>query len=84
MSFTLDPDRDDDLAAERADHTRLLADIDHDLRVPMVEHCPVHGTWTHEALMAECPACLDLEYADRANRNAARDALYDLRNTSGG
>ena len=34
--------------------------------------------------MAECPACLDLEHADRANRNAARDALYDLRNTSGG
>lgn len=30
MSFTLDPDRDDDLTAERADHTRLLADIDAD------------------------------------------------------
>lgn len=84
MSFTLDPDRDDDLTAERADHTRLLAYIDHDLRTPMVEHCPHHGSWTHEALMAECPACLDLEHADRANRNAARDALYDLRNTSGG
>ena len=34
MSFTLDPDRDDDLTAERADHTRLLADIDQDLRTP--------------------------------------------------
>ena len=33
---TLDHDRDDDLTAERAGHTRLLADIDHDLRTPMV------------------------------------------------
>ena len=79
MSFLLDPERDDDYAAELADHTRLLDDIDHQHACdPFTEPptvCPDHGTYVPDwADDWACPAC-----AHREAQQAALDASYTER-----
>ena len=76
VSFLLDPDRDDDYAAELADHVRLLGDIDHDRNTtepPVV--CPEHGPYIPDwADDWQCPPC-----AIREAQQAAADDRYTER-----